>query len=104
MANLIVGVRGTVATDAGVLVIFDVAGAGQVQFGGQGKGGGTAGFHGQGVEAGKSGVRLVGALGRDQTYVSRGILHTRKAIVGEEVSVREQCLVQGLALALEVIG
>ena len=31
-----------------------------------------AGFHGQGVGAGMSGVRLVGALGRDQTYVSTG--------------------------------
>ena len=31
-----------------------------------------AGFHGQGVRGGISGVRLVGALGRDQTYVSTG--------------------------------
>ena len=31
-----------------------------------------AGFHGQGVGCGMSGVRLVGALGRDQTYVSTG--------------------------------
>ena len=31
-----------------------------------------AGFHGQGVGVGMSGVRLVGALGRDQTYFSTG--------------------------------
>ena len=49
VANLIVGVRGTVVTDVGVLVIFDTAGVGQVHSAGQGKGGGMAGFHGQGV-------------------------------------------------------
>ena len=37
-----------------------------------------AGFHGQGVGAGMSGVRLVGALGRDQTYVSTGNPSYRK--------------------------
>ena len=37
-----------------------------------------AGFHGPGVGAGMSGVRLVGALGRDQTYVSPGNLSYRK--------------------------
>ena len=31
-----------------------------------------AGFHGQGVGGGMSGVRLLGALGRDQMYVSTG--------------------------------
>ena len=45
----------------------------QGQFGaGPGKGGGVPGFQGQVVGAGMSGVRLVGALGRDQTYVSAG--------------------------------
>ena len=37
-----------------------------------------AGFHGQGVGGGMSGVRLVGALGRDQTYVSTGNPSYRK--------------------------
>ena len=37
-----------------------------------------AGFHGQGVGAGMSVVRLVGALGRDQTYVSTGHPSYRK--------------------------
>ena len=37
-----------------------------------------AGFHGQGVGSGMSGVRLVGALGRDQTYVSTGNPSYRK--------------------------
>ena len=77
VANLTVGVRGTVATDAGPRY-FDVAGAGQGHSGGQGKGGGMAGFHGQGVGAGMSGSRLVGALGRDQTYVSTGNPSYRK--------------------------
>ena len=57
---------------------FDAARVGQVHSAGQGKGGGTAGFHGQGVGAGMSGVRLVGALGRDQTYVSTGNPSYRK--------------------------
>ena len=33
-----------------------------------------------------------------------GMLHTGKAMVGEEEPLRERCLVQGLALALEEIG
>ena len=37
-----------------------------------------AGLHGQGVGVGMSGVRLVGALGRDQTYVSTGNPSYRK--------------------------
>ena len=37
-----------------------------------------AGFHGPGAGAGMSGVRLVGALGRDQTYVSPGNPSYRK--------------------------
>ena len=53
------------------------------------------GFHGQGVGAGMSGVRLVGALGRDQTG---------RTMVGEEVPVNGRCLVLGLSLALEEIG
>ena len=57
---------------------FDVAGVGQGYSGRQGKGGGMAGFHGQGVGAGMSGVRLVGALSRDQTYVSTGNPSYRK--------------------------
>ena len=55
-----------------------------------------AGFHGLGVGAGMSGVRLVGALGRDQTYVSTGILHTGRTMVGEEVPVKGRCLVLAL--------
>ena len=57
---------------------FVAAGVGQVRSGGQGKGGGVAGFHGQGVGGGMSGVRLVGAVGRDQTYVSTGNPSYRK--------------------------
>ena len=46
------------------------SGAGQGLYGvGPGKG---VGLQSQGVGAGMSGVRLVGALGRDQTYVSAG--------------------------------
>ena len=56
---------------------FDLTRVGQVHAG-QGKGGGMAGFHGPGVGAGMSGVRLVGALGRDQTYVSPGNPSYRK--------------------------
>ena len=64
-----------------------------------------AGFHGQGVGGGMSGVRLVGALGRDQTYVStRNPSRTGKAMVGEEEPARGRCLVQGLALALVEAG
>ena len=33
-----------------------------------------------------------------------GILHTGRTMVGEEVPVKEGCLVQGLVLALEGIG
>ena len=54
------------------------------------------GFQGQGVGAGMSGVRLVGALGRDQAYVSAwNPTHTRKAVVGVEVVGRGLCLVRG---------
>ena len=56
----------------------DAAGVGQMHTGGQGKGGGVAGFHGQVVGGGMSGVRLVGALGRDQTCVSTGNASHRK--------------------------
>ena len=84
---------------------FDVAGVGQGRSGGQGKGGGMTGFHGQGVGAGMSGVRLVGAIGRDQTYVSTGNPSYRKGNGSrEEVPVRGRCQVLGLALVLEVIG
>ena len=82
---------------------FDAAGVGQVHSGGQGKGGGVAGFHVQGVGGGMS-DRLVGALCRDQTCASTGMLHTGKAMVGEEEPVSGRCLVQGLVLALEGIG
>ena len=79
---------------------FDAAGVGQVDSGGQGKGGGVAGFHGQGVRGGMSGVRLVGALGRDQTKVSTGNPSYRKGN-GRTAGAREgRRLVQGLALAL----
>ena len=56
---------------------FDVTRVGQVHAG-QGKVGGMVGFHGLGVGAGMSGGRLVGALGRDQTYVSPGNPSYRK--------------------------
>ena len=56
---------------------FDVTRVEQMHAG-QGKVGGMAGFHGPGVGAGMSGVRLVGALGRDQTYVSSGNPSYRK--------------------------
>ena len=79
---------------------FDVARVWQVHSGGQGKGGGVAGFHGQGVGGEMSGVRLVGALGRDQTYVSTVNPSYRKGN-GRRGGARE---VQGLALALEEIG
>ena len=78
VVKTIVGVPGTVATDVGAHRYFDVTGVGQVHSAGQGKGGGMAGFHGPGVGAGMSGVRLVGALGRDQTYVSLGNPSYRK--------------------------
>ena len=54
----------------GVPRYFDGNGVGQGVIGvGPGKG---AGLQGQGVGAGMSGVKLAGALGRDQTYVSAG--------------------------------
>ena len=54
----------------GVPRYFDGNGVGQGLFGvGPGKG---VGLQSQGVGAGMSSVRLVGALGRDQTYVSAG--------------------------------
>ena len=54
----------------GVPLYFDGNGVEQGLFGvGSGKG---VGLQGQGVGAGMSGVRLVGALGRDQTCVSAG--------------------------------
>ena len=82
-----------------------MAGVWQGRSGGQGKGGGMTGFHGQGVGAGMSGVRLVGALGRDQTYVSTGNPSYRKGNGSrEEVPARGRCQVLGLALVLEVIG
>ena len=68
----------------GVPRYFDGDGMGQGLFaGGPGKGGGMPGLQGQRVGAGTSGVRLVGAFGRDQTYVSTGIPRTREAMVGE---------------------
>ena len=55
----------------GVPQYFDGSGMGQGLFrAGPGKGGGMPGLEGQGVGAGMGGVRLVGALRRDQTYVS----------------------------------
>ena len=55
----------------GVPRYFDGSGLEQGQFGaGPRKGEGVPGFQGQGVGAGMRGVRLVGALGRDQTCVS----------------------------------
>ena len=57
----------------GVPRYFDGSCMGQGHFGaGPGKGGGIPGLQGQGVGAGMSGVRLVGAFGRHQTYISRG--------------------------------
>ena len=56
---------------------FDMARMGQVHAG-QSKVGGIAGFHSPGVGGGMSGIRLVGALGRDQTYVSPGNPSYRK--------------------------
>ena len=45
---------------------------------GQSKVGGIASFHSPGVGCGMSGIRLVGALGRNQTYVSPGNPSYRK--------------------------
>ena len=56
------------------------------------------GLQGQGVGAGMSGVRLVGALGRDQTYVSAGNPTHRKG-TGRRGAGRE-----GPELALQRTG
>ena len=69
-ARLIVGVRGIVA--AGEEFQAGHFGAGP------GKGGSVPGFQGQGVGVGMSGVKFVGALGRDQTYVSAGASHAQE--------------------------
>ena len=64
---------------SGVPRYFDGSGVGQGLFGaGPGKGGGMPGLQGQGVGAGMSSVRLEGALGRHQTYVSTGNPSHRK--------------------------
>ena len=55
----------------------DMARMGQAHAG-QSKVGGIASFHSPGVGGGMSGIRLVGALGRDQTYVSPGNPSYRK--------------------------
>ena len=70
VARLIVGVHGTAAAGVGFLGTLMVI-AWCKGFCGVGLGKGV-GLQGQGVGAGMSGVRLVGALGRDQTYVSAG--------------------------------
>ena len=71
VARLTVGVRGIVATGVEVLGTLMGVARGKVNLVlVQAMGGGVPGFQGQGVGAGMSGVRLVGALGRDQTYVS----------------------------------
>ena len=73
VARLIVGVRGTVATGVELLGTSMGVAWSKGFFGvGLGKGVGVPGIQGQEVGAGMSGVRLVGALGRDQTYVSAG--------------------------------
>ena len=57
----------------GVPRYFDGNGVELGLFGvGPGEGGGMPGLQGHGVGTGMSGVRLVGALGRDQTYVLVG--------------------------------
>ena len=70
VARLIVGVHGTAAAGVwflGTLMVMEWC---RFFFGvGPGKG---VGLQGQGVGAGMNGVRLVGALGRGQTYVSAG--------------------------------
>ena len=58
VAKLIVGVRGTVATDVGVLVILIRLGLGTCTLLGKAREVVLAGFHGQGVGGGMSGVRL----------------------------------------------
>ena len=71
---------------------------------GQGKRGGMAGFHGQGVGAGTSGVRLVGALGWDQTYVSTGNPSYRKSN-GRRGGAREGAVPgAGVGPGSEVVG
>ena len=65
---------------------------------GLGKGGGMPGLQGQGVGAGMSGVRLVGALGRDQTCISTGNPTHRKGNGKRGVIGRGQCLVRELEL------
>ena len=80
VANLIVGVRGTLATDAGVLVILMWLGLGKCTLVGKAREVAwlVSMVKGSGVGGGMSGVRLVGALGRDQTYVSTGNPSYRK--------------------------
>ena len=58
----------------------------------------------KGLGAGMSGVRLVGALGRDQTYVLTGNPSYRKCN-GRRGAAREAAVPgAGVGLALEVIG
>ena len=96
VARLIVGVHGTAATGVGFLGTLMVMEWGRVFFGvGPSKG---VGLQGQGVGAGMSGVRLVGALGRDETYVSAEISRTGEVMVGEGMVLRDQCPVRELEM------
>ena len=78
VAKLIVGVRGTVATDAGVLVILMWLGLGKCTLVGKVREVAWLVSMVKGVGARMSGVRLFGALGRDQTCVSTGNHSYRK--------------------------
>ena len=72
VAKLIVGARSTVATDVGVLVILIRLGLGKCTLLGKAREVVWLVSMVKGSGGGMSGVRLVGALGRDQTYVSTG--------------------------------
>ena len=87
VANLIVGVRGTVATDVGVLVILMRPGLGKCTLVGKAREVVWLVFMVKG--SGMSGVRLVGALGRDQTLFQTGILHTGKQCLEQEEPCEE---------------
>ena len=76
-AKPIVGVRGTVATDVGVLVILIRLGLGKCTLLGKAREVVWLGFMSR-SRGGMTCVRLVGALGRDQTFVSTGNPSYRK--------------------------
>ena len=78
VVKTIVGARGTVVTGVDVLAILTWQGWGKLMLG-KARLGGIASFHSPGVGGGMSGIRLVGALGRDQTYVSPGNPSYRKS-------------------------